>query len=126
LIDRIDLRVELPTVTRAELFAERGAGEPSRAVAERVAYARERARSRLRGTPWMTNAEVPGPELRRHWPVPRAAMPSLDRALHTGRLTARGMDRVFRVAWTLADLRGIDTPSRDEVDEALNLRQAAA
>ncbi len=126
LIDRIDLRVELPTVTRAELFAAQGAAEPSAAVAARVALARERSRERLRGTPWTTNAEVPGPELRRHWPVPRSAMPSLDRALHSGRVTARGMDRVFRVSWTLADLRGIDTPGRDEVDEALNLRQAAA
>jgi magnesium chelatase family protein len=126
LIDRIDLRVELPTVSRAELFASHDAAEPSAPVAARVELARQRSRERFRGTPWTTNAEVPGPELRKHWPVPRGAMPSLERALHAGRITARGMDRVFRVSWTLADLRGIDTPGRDEVDEALNLRQAAA
>lgn len=126
LIDRIDLRVELPAVTRADLFADRQGVESSSAVADRVYAARDRARARLIGTPWSTNAEVPGPELRRHWAIERSAMSSVDRALHSGGLTARGLDRVMRVSWTLADLRGAQAPARADVDEALNLRQAAA
>ena len=126
LIDRIDLRVELPAVTRADLFADRVGVEDSAAVAIRVEAARFRAQARLVGTPWSTNAQVPGPELRRNWPISRSAMGSVDRALHRGGLTARGLDRVMRVAWTLADLRGASTPAGLDVDEALNLRQAAA
>lgn len=126
LIDRIDLRVELPAVTRADLFADRVGVESSAAVAERVSAARERSRARLAGTPWTTNAQVPGPELRKNWPVPRGALTSVDRALHSGGLTARGLERVLRVSWTLADLRGAQGPERIDVDEALNLRQAAA
>lgn len=126
LVDRIDLRVQLPAVTRADLFADRAGVEDSATVAARVEAARARARSRLVGTPWSTNAEVPGPELRRRWPIARTAMGSVDRALHSGGLTARGLDRVMRVSWTLADLRGAALPERADVDEALNLRLAAA
>jgi magnesium chelatase family protein len=46
--------------------------------------------------------------------------------LHNGTLTARGLERVIRVSWTLADLRGAGDPERVDVDEALNLRLAAA
>lgn len=46
----------------------------------------------------------------------------LDRALDRGVLTLRGVDRVLRVAWTVADLRGADAPDRDDVGRALALR----
>jgi magnesium chelatase family protein len=42
--------------------------------------------------------------------------------LHRGRLSARGLDRVLRLSWTLADLRGITVPGADEVAEALFFR----
>jgi magnesium chelatase family protein len=126
LLDRIDLRVELPAVTRAELYAERHNVETSAAVAVRVAEARHRAAARLADTPWSTNGEVPGPVLRRHWPVPRHAMGAIDSALHTGQLTVRGMDRVLRVSWTLADLDGVAVPTTDHVGEAVGLRRIAA
>jgi len=102
LLDRVDLRVELPTVSRAELFAERHNVEASEEVACRVRAARARAALRLAGTPWPTNGRVPGPQLRRRWPVPRRSMKPVDDALGKGQLTARGMDRVLRVAWTLS------------------------
>jgi magnesium chelatase family protein len=126
LLDRIDLRVELPAVTRAELFAERHNVETSAAVATRVAAARNRAAARLADTPWSTNGEVPGPVLRREWPVPRQAMGAIDWALRTGQLTVRGMDRVLRVSWTLADLDGAPVPTKLNVSEAVGLRRLAA
>lgn len=126
LLDRIDIRVELPAVTRAELYAERHNVETSAAVAVRVAEARQRMAARLADTPWSTNGEVPGPVLRRRWPVPRAATGPIDLALRTGQLTVRGMDRVLRVSWTLADLDGVPVPTDAQVGEAVGLRRIAA
>jgi magnesium chelatase family protein len=122
LLDRVDLRVEVDPVTRAEL-TERGArGESSATVADRVHAARQRAAARLAGTPWRTNSEVPGRELRNRWHAARGAMDEAERNLERGVLTARGLDRVLRVAWTVADLVGHDRPDATDVALALQLR----
>ncbi|MER6091579.1 YifB family Mg chelatase-like AAA ATPase [Streptomyces bluensis] len=122
LLDRVDLRVEVDRVTRSEL-TERGArGESTAAVADRVRAARERAAARLAGTPWRTNSEVPGRELRSRWYAARGAMDEAERGLERGVLTARGLDRVLRVAWTIADLVGHDRPDAMDVGLALQLR----
>ncbi|WP_045876098.1 YifB family Mg chelatase-like AAA ATPase [Pseudofrankia sp. DC12] len=122
LLDRIDLQVEIGAPTRAELRADAGAAESSAVVAARVAVARAAMASRLRDTPWRTNAEVPGAVLRRRWPLPASVTFAADRAFETGALTARGLDRVLRVAWTLADLEGLDRPGPAELGLALDLR----
>ncbi|GAA1005523.1 hypothetical protein STXM2123_3132 [Streptomyces sp. F-3] len=122
LLDRVDLRVEVDPVTRSEL-ARRGArGETTAAVAERVRAARERAAARLAGTPWRNNSEVPGRELRSRWHAAPGAMEQAERSLERGVLTARGLDRVLRVAWTVADLAGHDRPDATDVALALQLR----
>ncbi|MBD0840095.1 YifB family Mg chelatase-like AAA ATPase [Streptomyces sp. TRM68416] len=122
LLDRVDLRVEVDRVTRAEL-TERGArGESTATVADRVRSARERAAARLAGTPWRANSEVPGRELRSRWRAAAGAMDEAERSLERGVLTARGLDRVLRVAWTVADLVGHDRPDATDVALALQLR----
>jgi magnesium chelatase family protein len=121
--DRVDLTVELGAVSRAVL-AEGSSGEPSSVIRARVIEARDRARHRLRGTPWTTSGEVPGPVLRRRWPLGNDVMQPLRRASQ-GRLSTRGIDRVLKVAWTLADLAGRDRPTVDDVEEALGLRTGA-
>ncbi|MFI7404799.1 YifB family Mg chelatase-like AAA ATPase [Streptomyces sp. NPDC049541] len=122
LLDRVDLRVEVDRVTRAQL-AQRGAGgESTTTVAHRVRAARERAAARLVGTPWRTNSEVPGRELRSRWHAAAGAMDEAERNLERGVLTARGLDRVLRVAWTVADLVGHDRPDATDVALALQLR----
>ncbi|MEU0115739.1 YifB family Mg chelatase-like AAA ATPase [Streptomyces bobili] len=122
LLDRVDLRVEIDPVSRAEL-AHRGPGGDSTAtVADRVRAARERAGARLTGTPWRTNSEVPGRELRSRWQPVTGAMEEAERSLERGVLTARGLDRVLRVAWTVADLVGHDRPDAGDVALALQLR----
>ncbi|MEU9665538.1 YifB family Mg chelatase-like AAA ATPase [Streptomyces bobili] len=122
LLDRVDLRVEIDPVSRAEL-AHRGPGGDSTAtVADRVRAARERAGARLTGTPWRTNSEVPGRELRSRWHPMTGAMEDAERSLERGVLTARGLDRVLRVAWTVADLVGHDRPDAGDVALALQLR----
>jgi magnesium chelatase family protein len=121
LLDRIDLRARLAPVSRAVLAAG-ASGEPTAAVRERVLQARERAARRLAATPWSTNAEVPGPDLRRHWPIPGDALVTLSADLDLQRLSTRGVDRVMKVAWTLADLGGRGVPTREDVERARALR----
>jgi magnesium chelatase family protein len=126
LLDRVDVRVEAAPVDRAALLADRAFVEPTATVARRVMAARKRAAARLRDTPWATNAEVPGPVLRRAWPLPAAARAALERPLARGVLTARGVDRVLRVAWTLADLADRPCPGAQDVQAAITLRASAA
>lgn len=121
LLDRVDVKVELLPVGRAELLSDRKFAESSATVASRVAQARERAARRFRGTPWRLNAEVPGSELRRSYAPSRSAMAPLERAMEIGEVSARGIDKIVRVSWTLSDLAGKDRPARDECGYALGL-----
>lgn len=122
LMDRVDLRIAVEPVARSELVALGRGAEATAAVAERVLAARERAAARLADTPWQTNSQVPGHELRTRWQVHPGALAPAERDLECGLLTARGLDRVLRVAWTAADLSGRDRPTLDDVNWALELR----
>lgn len=122
LLDRVDLRVEVEPVDRADLLEPGGRGEPTAVVAARVREARARAAERLAGTPWTTNSEVPGHELRTRLLSAPGALAAAERDLERGLLTARGLDRVLRVAWTVADLRGAPRPEHHDVAVALELR----
>ena len=125
LLDRVDLRIEMLAATRADLRGGAGPPETTAAVAERVAAARDRMAARLAGTPWRVNAEVPGHVLRRLWRLPWEVVGEAERLLDRGVLTARGVDRVVRVAWTLADLAGRAVPDAGDVRVALDCRGVA-
>ncbi|MFE2022043.1 YifB family Mg chelatase-like AAA ATPase [Streptomyces sp. NPDC059499] len=122
LLDRVDLRVEVEPVGRADLMGRGGRGETSAEVAARVREARARAADRLAGTPWTTNSEVPGHELRTRLLAAPGALMAAERDMERGNLTARGLDRVLRVAWTVADLRAADRPDASDIATALELR----
>ncbi len=122
LLDRVDVRVAMPPVSRVELLSEISRSETSGVVAARIRQARERARQRFTGTPWRCNAEVPGRQLRSCWRPAAGALTLMETALERGLLTARGLDRVLRVAWTLADLAGHGQPVKDDVSAALYYR----
>lgn len=122
LLDRIDLQVWLQPVTPADLLDGLSTPESSTAVAARVAVARAAAAARLAGTEWRINADVPGPQLRARWRLPPSVRAGADRSLDRGELSARGYDRVIRIAWSIADLGGRERPSRTDVDEAVHLR----
>ncbi|PZF84181.1 Mg chelatase-like protein [Jiangella anatolica] len=121
--DRVDIQVtvDAPTMADLDLAAERA--EPSKVVADRVAEARQRQERRLRGTPWRCNGELPGPYLRRELRLPAAVTAPVFAEVRRGELTLRGVDRVLRVAWTVADLAGRDRPTAGDVLTALRLRQ---
>ena len=121
LLDRVDVKVELLPLGRKELMNDRGMAEPSTVVAARVAAARDRTARRLAGTGWRVNADVPGSQLRRHWPPAPGALTVVERALEHGSISARGVIKVIRVAWTMADLAAKTRPGRDECHSALGL-----
>jgi magnesium chelatase family protein len=122
LMDRVDIRVDLPPVDLIALSAAAAPAEPSSTIAERVRAARDRAAFRWRERGWATNAEATGTEIRRHWRFGRTETALLDRAARLGRLTGRGYDRVLRLALTSADLAARARPSDDDVATALALR----
>ncbi|WP_433264052.1 YifB family Mg chelatase-like AAA ATPase [Actinosynnema sp. CS-041913] len=122
LLDRVDLRVTMRPLT-VMMAAEVAEPEPTEVVRARVFKARTRARERWAAHGWRTNAEVPGPVLRREFRLPREATTLLDRALALGALTGRGADRCLRVAWTLADLGETNQPTADHVSAALEFRE---
>jgi magnesium chelatase family protein len=120
-LDRLDLRVELPPVASGHWSA--GGGEPTAQVAARVAAARRAAASRWAAAGFRLTCEVPGPTLRSRTFRPAAtALDRVTRAVDAGTLSGRGADRCLRVAWTLADLGGRPSPGPAEIDEALDLR----
>jgi magnesium chelatase family protein len=123
LLDRIDIQIRLEPLRAAQLMTAGAPAEPSAAVAERVAKARAAAGARWSAGGWALNAEVPGPQLRRQpWRLPNRDTTALRAALDRGSLSARGFDRVLRLAWTVADLDGRDRPDGGDVHEAIGLR----
>lgn len=124
LLDRVDLRVRMRPLV-AMNGVEVAEPESTAVVRGRVLEARTRAAERwsAHGHAWRTNAEVPGPVLRREFALPSAVTMLLDRGLASGVLTGRGADRCLRVAWTLADLAEVDRPDADHVAAALEFRE---
>jgi magnesium chelatase family protein len=127
LMDRIDLRIEVPAVTAADLILP-PAAEGSAEVAARVAAARDiqLARYADAGLPHVrTNAEAPASVLEDVAKPDAQGAKLLRDAAETMRLSARGYHRVLRVARTLADLDGADKIGRLHLAEALSYRALA-
>jgi magnesium chelatase family protein len=122
--DRIDITRFVEPVKPHEARDPLAVPESSATVLARVSAARRRQGARYADTPWRLNAHVPGPLLRKAWPLDDAAARRLDQVLYGGQLTRRGATRVHRVSWSVADLRGLDRPGLDELEVALRLRSA--
>jgi magnesium chelatase family protein len=121
--DRIDVQVTVPPLRAAQLMGTGEVSEPSAVVAARVATARAAAAERWAPVGHRLNAELPGPVLRRPpFRLPAGDTAELRRRLDSGSLSARGFDRVIRMAWSIADLDGRLRPTRDDVWEAIGLR----
>jgi magnesium chelatase family protein len=125
LIDRIDIRCEVPAVSAADLVRPAPA-EASAAVATRVAAARAMQEERYRelGIAGATNAHAPAAALERVAAPDAAGAALLRDASEKLALSARGYHRVLRVARTLADLDGADKVGRIHLAEAVSWRMA--
>jgi len=120
LLDRIDLHVELPSLSHAELSVS--PGEASTVIRQRVEAARARQRARLRGLRMRVNADLGARQVRRFCSVPPDAERLLAAAMSGLGLSARGHDRVLKVARTIADLEGVTEITAEHCAEALQYR----
>ena len=117
--DRLDLIVEVEAVPITAL-TEGPAGESSAEVRARVLDAR--ARQLARGARARVNAQLSGPELKRHAPLNAAGRRLLERAADRLHLSARGFHRIVRVARTIADLNSAEAIANEHLMEALQYR----
>lgn len=126
LLDRFDLRIEVPAVSMADLAAS-PMGEASAKTAERVADARRAQQERYQDLPGVTvNADAEGALLERVATPGRQGQTLLNNAAEKLGLSARGYHRTLRTARTIADLEGCDGVRSDHIAEAISYRLASA
>ena len=118
LLDRIDLIIEVPALSAAEL-TQATPGEPSAAVRERVLTARERQQRRQ----GKSNALLNVTELDELAAIEPEAKAALSAVLEKLSLSARSYHRILRIARTLADLAGSDTVNQRHVMQAVSFRR---
>jgi magnesium chelatase family protein len=124
LMDRIDIQLRVERVTSVALACAEGSYRTSAQAQAQVIQARELSAARLRGTPWSTNAEVPGVFLRTgKLRLESRVTQALDRALERGHHTMRGYDRILKVAWSVADAEGCERPTAEHIARAVYLRK---
>jgi magnesium chelatase family protein len=124
LMDRIDMRVQVEPVTRVEM-SQTELGESSAMIAARVLAARKKAKDRFKDDPWSLNSEIPARALRTTYKPERSAMNFLHDELDKERLTARGLHKIIRLSWTLADLNDNAIPQLADVKRAYQLREGS-
>jgi magnesium chelatase family protein len=124
LLDRIDLHVELPALSYKEISGP--GGESSAVVSARVSLARRRQAARRPATGARTNAELEPAMARRLVPLEASGHRLLSEAADRFRLSGRTVDRVLRVARTIADLEQKEQVDVRHLAEALQFRRCVA
>jgi magnesium chelatase family protein len=125
LLDRIDIEIELPSVSYAEISGKAPAGEPSENIRKRVNAARKYTDQRLINggdKPGILNSDMTPAMLRKYCTPSEEASELLKNAFEALGLPARGHDRVLRVARTIADLDGMEIINADHIAEAIMYR----
>ena len=125
LLDRIDIEIELPSVPYEDIAGKSEKGESSEKIRERVNKAREFARRRFEKAgdrTDLTNSELGGEMFRRHCTPDAEGEAVMKKAYEVLELSARGHDRILRVARTIADLDGEETITAEHIGEAIMYR----
>ncbi len=120
LLDRIDMHVEVARLSKSDLVQTRS-GETSEAIGVRVVKARDRQHSRFNNEP-VLNSRLSPKQVKDHCRVTKEARDWLDTALDKILPTARGYDRLLKVARTIADLCGNVKIELADVAEAAQYR----
>ncbi len=120
LLDRIDIQIEVPSLSQDELLGQASAtGESSDRIRQRVSDARDRALARQ----GKTNAGLSPSEIERHCTPEKAAEDLLRQAMARLNLSARAYHRILKVARTIADLAHVDAIASAHVAEAVHYRR---
>ena len=125
LLDRIDIEIELPSISYDDIAGKGNHGEPSSIIRDRVNAARSFTNERLKRSGEKTgtlNANMTVEQLRKHCALDEEASNLMRDAFESLGLSARGHDRVLRVARTIADLDGCDNINADHIAEAIMYR----
>jgi magnesium chelatase family protein len=122
LMDRIDLRVQVEPLSRVEL-SKPELGQASATIRTRVACARAIAKERFKDETWTLNSEIPSRALRTKYQPERSAMNFLHAELDQEHITARGLHKVMRTAWSIADMSRRPRPSIEDTQLAFSLRE---
>jgi magnesium chelatase family protein len=120
-LDRIDLKVSVENVSRLELAEQ--FNESSSEIRTRVIEARRVAAKRFVNESWKLNSEIPARALRTNYQPDRNAMNFLHDQLDRELITARGLHKIIRTSWTIADLKQVPRPTLIEVKESYELRE---
>jgi magnesium chelatase family protein len=121
LLDRIDLQVEVPALTPEEI-ASTASGEPSADIRARVEAARQIQRERFRRSHCECNAEMSTRQMRKFCEIAPSSRRLLEHAVARLGLSARGYDRVLKVARTIADLSASEPINSSHIAEAVHYR----
>ena len=121
LLDRIDLHVEAPALSFAELRND-VSGESSGAMRERIDTARQHQLIRFRGTPLTANARMPPSQIKRFCAIDASLGDLLQQAMEQLSLSARAYDRILKVARTIADLAESEPIQSPHLLEAIQYR----
>lgn len=123
LMDRIDIHIDVPAVKFNEL---RGngvpAGESSETIRERVSRAREIQLARFNSDGVFSNSAMTPKHIRTHCGLDAASEALLEKAMQRQGLSARGHDRILKVARTIADLEASPNIQPAHISEAINYR----
>lgn len=121
LLDRIDIHVEVPTVSYADL-ASLPTGDTSAVIRQRVNKARARQHERFAEAGIFSNAQMNSKQLRKYCELDKASHALLQNAIDKMGYSARVFDRILKVARTIADLEELDTIKSEHISEAIQYR----
>jgi magnesium chelatase family protein len=122
LLDRIDIHLEVPRLAEEELLNHKPSGSSSADIRQRVAQARQMQVERYAGLGMYTNAEMTPPQIRQFCALDKPSTELLRRAIQKMNLSARTVDRLLRLARTIADLASHPELTAKDVAEALQYR----
>lgn len=123
ILDRVDLQVRVNPVPQSQLL-HNTPNESSAQVRDRVLATRERSQHRLGAWGISANAQIPTRILRQELSYPSSTQLALEELATRRGLSARGIHRLVRVAWTVADQQNHDAPTVDDLAVAAHLRQS--